>query len=292
MQRRRSDPMAPVNTGRLARFDSTIFRYLPRQLSMSADRENLHAAFIHSAAILFVFASGACAILAYRVLEPFLPSILWSILAGAFLFPFKRRLTSASRSCLQQLKRDSDFLLYGLCFLLPLRAIDQTIEAIGRLFVERWKRLILILLCVPLIELLHSGLISRCLTTVAHDIYERILSTVHRFDSPWTTALVIGYLLAVIFIYDRSPLVSFVLNLLALPIWLILFMYLSQYLPAKYRLIMIGLIISLTLIGLFFDIRDYFTRKLSCFQSSYFSFSNTCQYGTFQNQKEMELVDL
>ena len=84
-----------------SRFNSSILDLLPRQISQQADRESIHAAFIHSAAIFFVLACGTCALFAYRILEPFLRSILWSILAGAFSLPFETS-SDVSRAILSE----------------------------------------------------------------------------------------------------------------------------------------------------------------------------------------------
>jgi len=83
-----------------------------------------------------VIVCGACALLVYHILQPFLQSILWSILAGAFLFPFKDRFTSIARHYLYQLDTDSYLLVYGLVIILPLKIFDQIIESIGPLCIR------------------------------------------------------------------------------------------------------------------------------------------------------------
>lgn len=246
---------------RMRRLGSSFLNLLPVKTSSQRDRQTFRTAFVHSAAILFVLGCGACALLAYRVLEPFLRSILWSVLAGAFLFPFKNHLTYTARRYLRQLDTDSHLLLFGLFVLLPLRTIDRTIESVGPLCLRNWKALALILVFLPTIELLQSGVVYRWLLTIGCDISNTLVFIVHIFDSPWMTTLVIGYLIAVLTIYESSPIVRSLLNLVAVPVWFVLLIYLSQFLPATYRFVVIILSIVLTIVGFIVDLREHFDRN-------------------------------
>ena len=242
---------------------SSIFSLLPPPVSPQADRQTFRTAFVHSAAILFVSVCLACALLAYRVLEPFLRSILWSILAGAFLFPFKSHLTSTARFYLGQLDTDSHLLFYGLAILLPLRTIDRTIESIGPLCMRKWKQLFIILIFLPAIELLQTGVIYRWITTVSDDVRLTVVSIVQVFDSPWVTTLVIAYVIAVLTIYESSPWMTSLLNLFAIPVWLVFLMYLSQFLPVTCRLIAIALVIALIVVGFAVDVRKHIKQNFA-----------------------------
>ncbi|CAF0779991.1 unnamed protein product [Adineta steineri] len=246
---------------RVRRLGSSILNLLPTKTASHRDRQTFRQAFVHSAAILFVLVCGACALLAYRVLEPFLRSILWSILAGAFLFPFKNHLTSTARQYLQQLDTDSHLLFYGLVILLPLRTIDRTIESIGPLFIRKWKELLIIVIFLPTIELLQTGVVYRWVISITDDITNTVVLIVYIFDSIWITTLVIAYLIAVLTIYDSSPLIKSLLNILAVPVWFILLIYLSQFLPVTYRLIVIILSIILTVVGFIVDLREHFDQN-------------------------------
>ncbi len=248
---------------RVRRLGTSILNLLPTIKSPQRDRQTFRTAFVHSAAILFVLACGACAVLAYRILEPFLRSILWSILAGAFLFPFKNHLTSIACYYLRQLDTDSHLLFYGLAILLPLRTIDRTIESIGPLFIRKWKELLLILIFLPTIELLQTGVVYRWVTTIGHDIINTLVLIVHIFDSVWVTTLVIAYLIAVLTIYDSSPWIKSLLNVIAVPVWFILLIYLSQILPVTYRLAVIFLSIVLTVVGFIVDVREHIDQNVA-----------------------------
>lgn len=254
------EPENRLIDNRLRRLGSSILDLLPDTTTLQRDRQTFRTAFVHSAALLFVLVCGACALLAYRVLEPFLRSILWSILAGAFLFPFKNHLTSLARQSLKQIDTGSYLLFYGLIILLPLKKLDRTIDSIIPLSLRHWKEISIILIFLPTINFLQTGVIYRWLT-ISYEFFHKLVFIIHIFDSLWVTALVVTYLIAVFTIYDRSETIKKILNLLAIPIWFILLIYLSQFLPATYRLIVLILSIVLTVVGFIVDLREHIDRK-------------------------------
>ncbi|CAF4302330.1 unnamed protein product, partial [Rotaria sordida] len=94
------------------------------------------------------------------------------------------------------------------------------------------------------------------LITIGYDFIFKLGFIVHLFDSLWITTIVISYLIAVLTIYDSSPLIKILLNILAIPIWFILLIYLSQFLPVNCRLIVVILSIILTVVGYIVDFRE------------------------------------
>jgi hypothetical protein len=75
------------------------------------------------------------------------------------------------------------------------------------------------------------------------------------------TTLVIAYIIAVLTIYDSSPLIKNILNLFAIPVWFILLFYLSQFLPVIYRLVVVILSIILTVVGFIVDLREHIDQN-------------------------------
>lgn len=240
---------------------SSLLNLLPTSQTSKHDRQTFRTALVHSAALLFVFVCGICALYAYRVLEPFLRSMLWSILAGAFLFPLKTQMTDIAQKSLDQLEKKSYLLIYGLFIILPLKTIDRTIESIYPLCCRYCKQLSFIGLFLGMkFYLLTDGTYQWC-WSISHNFVEKFLFLVRPFDSPYVTALIFGYLFAVLFAYNRSPMIKMILNLFAIHVWLIFLIYLSQFLPVKYRLIVIFLAICLTLVGFVVDVRENIERN-------------------------------
>ncbi|CAF3056396.1 unnamed protein product, partial [Rotaria sp. Silwood2] len=246
----------------LRRLNSSVLGLRSTTKSFQRDPETFRTAFIHSAAIIFVLVCGACGLLAYRILEPFLRCILWSILAGAFLFPFKNHLTLKTRHFLRQLDTDSHLLFYGLLILLPLRTLDRTIDSIFPFIKKKWKELLIIFIFLLSIEWIQTDVVYHWLITIEYDFINKLGSIVHVFDSLWMTTVVIAYLIAVLTIYDSSSLIRILLNILAIPIWFILLIYLSQFLPVNYRLIVVILSIILTIVGFIVDFRERIDQNI------------------------------
>jgi len=227
------------------------------KISSKRDQQIFRTAFIHSTAILFVIVCGACAVLVYCILEPFLQSILWSILAGAFLFPFKNHFTSIALFYLRQLDKNSHLLFSGLAIILPLQLLDKTIESIGPLCIRKWKQLVLIIIFLPSIEFFQSDVVYRCITTIGYDYCVIFETYIHLFDSLWMTLFILIYLFAVVTVYNSSSIIKYLLNLFSIPIWFILFIYLSQFfLSINYRLIVVTLAVILTLVGYIVDQKE------------------------------------
>jgi hypothetical protein len=217
--------------------------------SSKRDRKIFRKAFIHSAGILFVLVCGACAILVYRILEPFLHSILWAILIGGFLFPFKYHFASITRYHLRQLDGNSYLLFYGLGIILPIKITDKFIESIGPLCIRKWKQIILIIIFLPSIEFLQSGIVYRFITTIGYDYFVRFERYIHLFDSLWVQTVILAYFFAVLILYNNSAVIKYILKIFSIPIWFCLVIYLTKFLSINYRFIVVNLAVVLLGIG-------------------------------------------
>ena len=203
--------------------------------------------------VLFVLACGICALLAYYILEPFVPSILWSLLAGAFLFPWKNRFASRVHSYLHRLEANADLLCVALFIELPCQCVDRTLEATGPFCLQRWKYCLFILLFRFAIELVHLSIVHDYLSVISGAVLLRCQQTRDLCDSPWTVGLIIIYLLALLTIYHQSWLIKSMLNIFAIPVWFVLFVYLLQSISLVYRSTLVALLILLISVGFLLD---------------------------------------
>lgn len=87
----------------------------------------------------------------YIVLSPFLKPLIWALLCGSVLYPFKSSLSTIVQSWFVQTEKSSKPLIISLT-LLPVNIFDQLSELIGS-FLQKYLRYILVV-----IILLISGL--------------------------------------------------------------------------------------------------------------------------------------
>ena len=223
----------------------------------NSEREIFRRALVQCATIVFVIVCGVCALLVYYVLEPFLHSILWSLITGAFLFPLKKRWTSAARHHLRQLDTHSHLLLFSVAVRLPWQLIDGLIESIGPVCCRQWKHVLFVLVFLPSMEFLHAHSLHEVCSTAMEFTSSVASQTISRlFDCPWINVFILVYILAILTIYNYSPRMTRVLKLCAIPVWSMLLVYLSQYLSITYRWVVVVLVIILTAVGFISELRE------------------------------------
>lgn len=233
--------------------------------SIKSNQKEFRHALIHCAAVLFVFICCICAIFVYHIFEPFLHSIIWALLLGTLLFPWKNYSTTWARSFLEQSRIKQHFLWYDICLVLPCHIIDQSFESVNSICRYHWKECLFIIFFRPTIESIDFEAIWQYLSTIdIHSIREFRIEW-KMFDSIYCLPIIIIYLLGIFTYSKRSRLIQISLCFMTSSIWLILLLHISQHLSITYRFMIVSLFTLLLIIGFMSERRE---RKESEHQQS------------------------
>lgn len=158
-------------------FDN-VFQILPQ-----GHDKALKQAFYNTGATLFVVFACCAAVAVYYILEAFLRPLLWAVLCGTFLHPFKNTLTSLVQSWLKALRTSGTPLAVGT-ILLPIQVVDQTSETLGTFIFGNVKLLTSVSLGLPAVYLLYYfGPLSQILDAI-HSTLLFIYHALGYFSSP------------------------------------------------------------------------------------------------------------
>ena len=118
---------------------SVLLSIFPSKRDAKLDDARMQALF-NALAILFLFTGACIAAAVYYVLQPFLHALLWAILTGTFLHPFKHRCTTQLNAWLQNLEESNVPLTFGL-LLSPLYLFNWASTSLKDLVLTHWLAL-------------------------------------------------------------------------------------------------------------------------------------------------------
>ncbi|MED6258135.1 hypothetical protein ATANTOWER_003362 [Ataeniobius toweri] len=217
---------------------------LTQPSSLKFDK-NIKQAFYNTGAMIFVAICCGAAVLVYFILEAFLRPLLWAVLCGTFLHPFKYSLARLGRSWLSGLQDTGTPIVVGT-LLVPVWCVNYGVEAMGKLVLERLTVLLVIGAGAPLVYFLYLFWSVIGMQVIIGHVCWVVGVLLDCFHVVWVCSVVFGYLLAVCLKW--SPQTERYLRALALPVWTVLLFYIVS-LTGSWRVPVFMVVVALLIVG-------------------------------------------
>ncbi|XP_061530853.1 transmembrane protein 245 isoform X2 [Phycodurus eques] len=221
-----------------------VSQLLTQPSSLKFDK-NIKQAFYNTGAMIFVAICCGAAVLVYFILEAFLRPLLWAVLCGTFLHPFKHSLARLGRSWLSGLQDTGTPIVVGT-LLVPVWCVNHTVDFLGRQVLEKLPLLLAIGTGAPLLYVLYLSWSVVGMEVLLGHLWGIIAAGLDCFHAMWVCTVVVGYLLAVCFKW--SPYSEGYLRSAALPVWTTLLFYIVS-LTGSWRVPLFVVVLLLLIVG-------------------------------------------
>ncbi|KAH7951124.1 hypothetical protein HPB52_004839 [Rhipicephalus sanguineus] len=154
----------------------------------------LKLAVYNTATLVFAAFVSAAGVAVYFILQPFLGPLLWALLFGSVLHPFKRSLCLLLGGWLDALREAGTPLAVGV-FCLPFQVVDSVAERACNTVLQYFKWFLAASIVVPLVYFAHHFLpvtVAWKVFAVLRVFYHIVSATMEIFASGWMVGATSG----------------------------------------------------------------------------------------------------
>ena len=201
----RSQASAPLGFSPF--FNDVITNLIP------VHEKGIRIGFYNSISLIFLLFVSIVIYYCYWVLKPFLQPLVWAILCGSALHPFKRKLLLCSGKWISDVKSERKSIILTT-FVSPLLMARCFIDWIIDFFLKYWKFILVVL--TPVIV---SNIVGQYWIKYLENIYSLMIMTIdvlsrlssHLTNSVHTLIIAMAYLIFLAFGYSEStkPILAF-----------------------------------------------------------------------------------
>ena len=142
----------------------------------------------NTAATLFAVVVCCGAVAVYHILEAFLRPLLWAVLCGTFLHPFKNTLTTVVQGWLKGLRTSGTPLAVGTA-LIPIRVLDKLSGMLGCIISSHLKLILGAGACLTATYLLYYFGPLQQILVICQTVFYFVYDALGYFSAIWVSLL-------------------------------------------------------------------------------------------------------
>jgi len=162
---------------------NNVWNFLGGSLGLQGHEKALKNALYNALAMLLLFACCAAVYALFFILEPFIKPLIWALLLGSVLHPFKHSLVSTVRTWLNDVEVKATPLTLAF-IMIPIQAFDRMSDSVGNFIYINLKKIFILGITIPLLLLVYSYTPQTCICVMwrllytSYNIVDSLMNTI------------------------------------------------------------------------------------------------------------------